>query len=86
VADENATESNTLLVAFLHRVDHDLRTPLGTMAAALELLSDEGPHSIVHAESVAVIQRQIARVHALAQELREFAQRVERQGGDARLN
>jgi len=74
------------LVAFLCRIDHDLRTPLSTMAAALELMNDELPHSEAHAESIVVMKRQIARVLALAQELRDFSQRIERQGGDARLN
>jgi signal transduction histidine kinase len=71
-------------VAFLDRFDHDLRTPLGTMAAAVELLRDDPADPALHAASIAVLERQIARMHALTLELREFARRCEGRGGDAR--
>ena len=69
-----ATACDASLIAFLRQFDHDLRTPLGTMAAAVDLLRDEAPASVSHAESIAVLERQIARLHALTQSLREYAQ------------
>lgn len=65
---------------FLAQLDHDLRTPLGTMAAALELLRGETPisPSPSHAEAVAVLQRQVARLHSLTASLHDFSQRLGR--------
>lgn len=63
-------------LAFLEQLDHDLRTPLGTMAAALDLLRAEWPGTAAHAEAFAVLERQITRLHSLTQSLREFSQRV----------
>ena len=54
------------------------------MAAAVELLRDEPPHSETHAESIAVLERQIARIHVLTQALREFSQGLERSRVDRR--
>ncbi|HUD31922.1 MAG TPA: histidine kinase dimerization/phospho-acceptor domain-containing protein [Variovorax sp.] len=65
------------LVTFLRQFDHDLRTPLGTMTSAVELLRDEPLHSDAHAASIAVLERQIARMHALTQTLREFSRRLD---------
>lgn len=58
---------------FLDQLDHDLRTPLGTMAAALELLRAEPAMTPSQAESIAVLQRQVARLHMLTERLREFS-------------
>lgn len=63
---------------FLEQLDHDLRTPLGTMAAALELLRGETPMPPSRAEAVAVIERQLARLHSLTQSLHDFSQRLGR--------
>lgn len=67
---------------FLAQLDHDLRTPLGTMAAALELLRGETPTSPLpspsHAEAVAVLERQVARLHSLTASLHDFSQRLGR--------
>jgi light-regulated signal transduction histidine kinase (bacteriophytochrome) len=65
-------------IPFLEQLDHDLRTPLGTMAAAVELLRNELPGSQAHAESIAVLERQIARMHLLTQKLRDFSQGLAR--------
>ncbi len=72
------------LAAFLERLDHDLRTPLGTMAAAVELLRDDPSDPDLRAASIAVLERQIARMHALTHELRGFSRRCGPRGGDAR--
>lgn len=72
-----------LLMTFLLQFDHDVRTPLGTMAAVVDLLRDEPAHSETHVESIAVLERQIARLHALTQGLREFAGELDRRRGDA---
>ena len=60
--------------AFLEKFDHDLRTPLGTMVAALELLRSEPVGTCMHTESIAVMQRQIEKVCLLTDALREYAQ------------
>lgn len=64
--------------AFLTQLDHDLRTPLGTMAAALELLRHEPAGTAMHGESIAVLQRQISRLHSLTDALHEFSQTLGR--------
>jgi signal transduction histidine kinase len=74
--------SDASLVAFLNQFDHDLRTPLGTMAAVVELLRDETPSSDTYAESIAMLERQIVRVHGLAEALREVSQCVEQRCSD----
>ena len=79
-----STLSDASLVAFLNQFDHDLRTPLGTMAAVVELLRDETPSSNTYAESIAILERQIVRVHGLAEALREVSQRVEQRCSDTR--
>lgn len=63
---------------FLARLDHDLRTPLGTLAAVVELLRDEKPMPPARAEAVAVLERQVARLHSLTQSLHDFSQRLGR--------
>jgi signal transduction histidine kinase len=60
--------------AFLEQFDHDLRTPIGTMAAAIDLLGNEPPGTPSHAETIAVLQRQLGRLHSLTETLREFSQ------------
>ena len=64
--------------AFLEKFDHDVRTPLGTMVAALELLRSEPVGTRMHNQSVAVLQRQIEKVHSLTDALREYAQTLDR--------
>ena len=49
-----------------------------------KLLRDEPPHSETHDESIAVLERQIARIHVLTQALREFSQGLERSRVDRR--
>lgn len=63
--------------AFLEKFDHDLRTPLGTMVAAVELLRDEPVGTRMHADSLAVLQRQIEKVNSLTDALREYAQTLD---------
>lgn len=58
---------------FLEKLDHDLRTPLGAMVAALELLRHEPAGTPMHAESIAVLERQIGRLLSLTDTLREFS-------------
>jgi len=55
------------------RLDHDLRSPIGTMAVALELLrtSDD---SATQREAMQVLERQVARMTSLTEQLHEFAQ------------
>lgn len=65
-------------MAFLERLDHDLRTPIGTMAAALELLRGDIGTVPSHVEAIAVLERQVARLHALTASLHDFSQRLGR--------
>jgi signal transduction histidine kinase len=74
--DRSVRTGDSSSTAFLEQLDHDLRTPLGTMAAAVELLRHEVPGSPAHEESIAVLERQIARMHLLTQRLRDFSQRI----------
>lgn len=53
------------------QLDHDLRTPIGTIAAALELL-DTGSDA-ERAETREVLARQVVRLTIHAQRLRELA-------------
>jgi signal transduction histidine kinase len=55
------------------RLEHDLRSPVGAMAVALELLrtSDD---SATQLEAVQVLERQIARMTSLTEQVHEFAQ------------
>ncbi|WPH16143.1 histidine kinase dimerization/phospho-acceptor domain-containing protein [Variovorax paradoxus] len=60
------------LAAQARQLEHDLRSPIGAMAVALELLrtSDDGA---VQREAVAVLERQVARMTSLTERLHEFA-------------
>ncbi|WP_183024831.1 histidine kinase dimerization/phospho-acceptor domain-containing protein [Variovorax sp. UMC13] len=58
---------------FLEQLDHDLRTPLGTMVAALELLRHEPAGTPLHAESIDVLERQLGRLLSLTDGLRKFS-------------
>ena len=57
-----------------HRLDHDLRTPIGTMATALDLLRDgRATFGEDDLEALDVLQRQIDKLTSLAEVLRDFA-------------
>ncbi|MEJ7688353.1 MAG: histidine kinase dimerization/phospho-acceptor domain-containing protein [Variovorax sp.] len=63
------------------RLGHDLRTPIGTIAAALEFLPGAGAgagDAALQAEARRVIGRQLSRMTALTESLREFAQELGR--------
>jgi signal transduction histidine kinase len=77
-ADRPAVVLRAEDLVFLERLDHDLRTPLGTLAAVIELLREEGPVPVSHAEAVAVLERQLARLHSLTASLHDFSQRLGR--------
>ena len=53
------------------RINHDMRTPIGTLVTALELIDCEADASA--AETRSLMERQLARLTALAEELRELA-------------
>jgi signal transduction histidine kinase len=65
-----AAQSRELL-----RLDHEMRTPIGAAQAALEILRLETDDENLQAEARRVIARQLARMTALTEELRELAQR-----------
>ena len=55
-------------------LNHDLRTPIGTIATALELLRAGGTHfDSDDLETLDVLQRQVAKLMSLAEALRDFA-------------
>ncbi|MDH6594997.1 K+-sensing histidine kinase KdpD [Variovorax sp. TBS-050B] len=59
--------------ALARRLEHDLRSPVGAMAVALELLrscDDDATRN----EAIAVLERQVARMTSLTERVHEFAQ------------
>ena len=52
------------------RLDHDLRTPIGTLAAALELLKGAPDDAALRSEALDVMSRQVDRLVALTEKLR----------------
>jgi signal transduction histidine kinase len=58
------------------RLDHAFRTPIGAAAAALELLETSGDDPELQAQARQVIARQLSRMTALTESLREAAQRL----------
>lgn len=72
---ENFSDSDRGVIARrAHRLDHDLRTPIGTIATALELLrAGNAGFDDADIEALHVIERQVARLTKLADELRELA-------------
>jgi len=64
-----AVQSRELL-----RLDHAMRTPIGAARAALEILESATDDHDLQAEARQVIARQLARMTALTEELREVAQ------------
>lgn len=63
-----------------NRLDHDLRTPIGTIAAAMELLDAARPaDAALQAEARRVIDRQLCHMTELTESLREFARELGRQ-------
>ncbi|RYZ11584.1 MAG: hypothetical protein EOO24_05915 [Comamonadaceae bacterium] len=61
------------------RLDHDLRTPIGTLAAALALASGNADPDLQQ-EVQGVMQRQIGRLTGLAQELHALARQLGDEG------
>ncbi len=59
--------------AAARRLEHDLRSPVGAMAVALELLRSADDEA-TQREALAVLERQIARMTSLTERVREFAQ------------
>jgi len=57
----------------LEKLDHDFRTPLGSLATAMELLRTEPADSEIYEEAMSVLERQIARLHSLTDELHELS-------------
>lgn len=54
------------------RFEHDLRTPIGTIASAVTLIEGASDDAALRAEASRVIGRQVARLADLAQSLGEF--------------
>jgi len=65
-----AAQSSELL-----RLDHAMRTPIGAARAALAILESATDDHDLQAEARQVIERQLARMTALTEELRDLAQR-----------
>ncbi|VTU39440.1 His Kinase A (phospho-acceptor) domain protein [Variovorax sp. PBL-H6] len=58
------------------RLDHAFRTPIGAAAAALQLLETSRDDPELQAQARQVIARQLSRMTALTDSLREAAQRL----------
>jgi signal transduction histidine kinase len=61
------------------RLDHAFRTPIGAAAAALQLLETSGDDPELQTQARQVIARQLSRMTALTESLREAAQRLSRE-------
>ncbi len=61
------------------RLDHAFRTPIGAAAAALQLLETSGDDPELQLQARQVIARQLSRMTALTESLREAAQRLSSQ-------
>ena len=61
------------------RLDHAFRTPIGAAAAALQLLETSSDDPELQAQAREVIARQLGRMTALTESLREAAQRLSSQ-------
>lgn len=57
------------------RLEHDIRTPVGAMAVALDLLNTSSDPEI-RQQATEVLQRQIARMTSLTEEMRQFSRAV----------
>lgn len=55
------------------RLEHDLRSPVGAMAVALELLRT-ADDADTQREALEVLERQVARMTSLTEQVHEFAQ------------
>lgn len=58
------------------RLDHEFRTPIGAAAAALALLETSGDDPALQTEARQVIARQLQRMTALTETLRETARQL----------
>ena len=56
------------------RLEHDLRSPVGAMAVALELLRTSDDDEELRREAMQVFERQLARMTSLTEQVHEFAQ------------
>ncbi|KQW54337.1 histidine kinase dimerization/phospho-acceptor domain-containing protein [Variovorax sp. Root411] len=71
LASKQALHAQLLLR--VRSLDHDLRSPVGAMAVALELLRT-ADDARTHAEAADVLERQIARMTTLTERVHELAQ------------
>lgn len=77
-ADPLALDERTVLVERAKNLNHDFRTPIGTMATALELLRAGGTQfSDDDLETLEVLQRQVSKLTGLAESLHDFARELE---------
>ena len=66
----------------LRQLDHDLRTPLGTVHAALDILrSTADRDGALRNETLALMDRQVARLRSLVQSLHELTRDMEGEVG-----
>lgn len=78
------TQAPSQVTARIRRLDHDLRTPIGTIATALHLLRASGTGTAgPDEETMQVLERQVARLTAIADSLRDLAASSARPGSGA---
>ena len=58
------------------RLDHDFRTPIGTLSAALELLRDAPDDAALRSDALNVMSRQIGRLLELTNDVGALEQRL----------
>ena len=74
-------QAMTLIGEHVQRINHDLRTPLGTLGAALDLLlGEETGDAVIDAETRRVMQRQLTRLGTLVDDLQVLADELVRRG------
>jgi len=58
------------------RLEHDLRTPIGTIASAASLLQGAAEDVALRNEAIEVIERQVTRLSGIAHTLGQFAREL----------
>jgi K+-sensing histidine kinase KdpD len=79
---DEAAQAERAVLMRLRQLDHDLRTPLGTVHAALDILrSTADRDGALRNETLALMDRQVARLRSLVQSLHELTRDMEGEVG-----
>ena len=79
---DEAAQTERALTRRLKQLDHDLRTPLGTVQAALDILrTTADKDGALRNETLALMDRQVTRLHSLVHSLHELTRDMEQEPG-----